>query len=88
MWQTKAIAPDVLRRVHADEHEEWLNALDRSGVFGKEALADLADTWRRDPRELPEALLAEADDVARRRCLAAWSGLDNSADGPSQAQIS
>jgi hypothetical protein len=43
------IDPDVLRRVHAGEHEEGLNALDRSGVFGKEALTDLADIWRRDP---------------------------------------
>ncbi|MGY2117745.1 hypothetical protein ACW9HR_27885 [Nocardia gipuzkoensis] len=78
----------MLRRVYAGEHEEWLNALDRSGVFGKEAPAGLADIWRRDPRELLEALLAEADDVARRRCLAAWSGLDHSADGPGRAQIS
>jgi hypothetical protein len=82
------IDPDVLRRVHAGEHEEWLTALDRSGVFGKEALAELADLWRREPRELLEALLADADDVARRRCLAAWAGLDQAQDGPGRAQIS
>ncbi|MGW4330384.1 hypothetical protein ACWEKR_31395 [Nocardia sp. NPDC004573] len=81
------IDADVLRRVHAGEHEEWLTALDRSGVFGKEALAELADLWRCEPRELLEALLADADDVARRRCLAAWAGLDHDANGPGQAQI-
>ncbi len=82
------IDPDALRRVHAGEHEEWLTALDRSGVFGNEALAELTDLWRREPRELLEALLADADDVARRRCLAAWAGLEHDADDPGQAQIS
>ncbi|MEU6188126.1 hypothetical protein [Nocardia sp. NPDC047038] len=81
------IDPDVLRRVHAGEHEEWLTALDRSGVFDKETRAELADLWRREPRELLEALLADADDVARRRCLAAWASLDHAADDPGQAQI-
>lgn len=81
------IDPDVLRRVHAGEHEEWLTALDRSGVFDKETRAELADLWQREPRELLEALLADADDVARRRCLAAWASLDHAAGDPGQAQI-
>ncbi|MFR9753477.1 hypothetical protein ACL02S_20920 [Nocardia sp. 004] len=81
------IDPDMLRRMHAGEHSEWLTALDRSGLFGKEILAELADSWRRDPLDLLEALLATADDVTRRRCLAAWSDLDRAVGGSAQAHI-
>ncbi|WP_051407446.1 hypothetical protein [Nocardia sp. CNY236] len=81
------IDPETLRRVHAGEHDEWLTALDRSGMVGKEVLADLAEVWRGDPRELLEALLAEADEVARRRCLTAWARLDHAAHRPAQTRI-
>ncbi|MEV6428888.1 hypothetical protein [Nocardia sp. NPDC051463] len=66
----------VLRRIHAGQFGEWLTALDRSGVFDKAALATVAEQWRQDPLILLDALLEEADDVTRRRCLAAWSALD------------
>ncbi|WP_069165019.1 hypothetical protein [Nocardia altamirensis] len=79
---------EALRRVHRGEHDEWRTALDRSGVFGKEVLAELTDQWRRDPSQLLDALLADADDVTRRRCLTAWAELDNGAAGSSAAQIS
>lgn len=36
----------------------------------------MAEQWRRDPRLLLDALLTDADDVTRRRCLTAWSALD------------
>jgi hypothetical protein len=42
----------------------------------KQALAEVAEQWRRDPRLLLDALLTDADDVTRRRCLTAWSALD------------
>ncbi|WP_227998748.1 hypothetical protein [Nocardia australiensis] len=70
------IDPGVLSRVHAGEHTEWLTALDRSGMFDKQTLAELAEQWRRDPRVLLDALLTDADDVTVRRCLAGWSALD------------
>ncbi|MFQ6393252.1 hypothetical protein ACLMAJ_07360 [Nocardia sp. KC 131] len=46
------------------------------GIFDKQALATVTEQWRRDPLILLDALLDEADDVTRRRCLAAWSALD------------
>ncbi|MEV6562762.1 hypothetical protein AB0M22_44075 [Nocardia sp. NPDC051756] len=82
------IDPAVLRRIHAGDHAEWLTALDRSGIFGKETLADLTAQWRDHPRELLDTLLTEADDVTKRRCLIAWAGLDRGATGNSAAQIS
>ncbi|MEV6273664.1 hypothetical protein [Nocardia sp. NPDC051832] len=66
----------VLRRIHAGDFEEWLTALDRSGLFGKDALATIAEQWRADPRLLLDALLSTSGEVARRRWLTAWSALD------------
>ncbi|MGV9615249.1 hypothetical protein [Nocardia xishanensis] len=71
-----AVDLEALRSIHAGEFGTWLTALDRSGLFGKEALATVAEQWRRDPRVLLDALLADADDVTRRRWLMAWSSLD------------
>ncbi|GAB2671396.1 hypothetical protein [Nocardia goodfellowii] len=66
----------VLRRIHAGEFEEWRSALDRSGLFGKDALATIEEQWRADPEVLLDALLGAVDDVTRRRWLMAWSALD------------
>ncbi|WP_194817582.1 hypothetical protein [Nocardia sp. XZ_19_385] len=66
----------ALRRIHAGEFGEWLTALDRSGLFGKDALTTIGDQWRGDPRLLLDALLSDSDDVTRRRWLMAWSALD------------
>ncbi|MFC9892193.1 hypothetical protein ACFVMC_00740 [Nocardia sp. NPDC127579] len=66
----------VLRRIHAGQVTEWLEALDRSGLFGRDALATIADQWRADPAVLLDALLSTSDDVTRRRWLMAWSALD------------
>ncbi|MEU8897094.1 hypothetical protein [Nocardia sp. NPDC048505] len=66
----------ALRRLHAGQVGEWLGALDRSGLFGREALAALAEQWVREPAILLDALLSDSDDVTRRRWLMAWSALD------------
>ncbi|MEV0252004.1 hypothetical protein AB0H76_35840 [Nocardia sp. NPDC050712] len=65
-----------LRRIHAGRFGEWLTALDRSGLFDKDALAAVEAQWRADPAVLLDALLSAADDVTRRRWLLAWSALD------------
>jgi len=70
------IDTEALRRIHAGELKEWITALDRSGMFGKSAIATLSEQWHRDPRILLDALLEDVDDVTRRRCLIAWSALD------------
>ncbi|WP_433661931.1 hypothetical protein ACQPW1_07095 [Nocardia sp. CA-128927] len=82
------IDPAVLRRIYAGDRTEWLTALDRSGIFGKETLADLTTQWHRNPRQLLDILLTEADDVTKRRCLTAWAALDRGATGTEKAQIS
>lgn len=70
------IDTDALHRIHAGDVSEWITALDRSGMFGKTAIATLSDRWQRDPRRLLDALLEEVDDVTRRRWLVAWSDMD------------
>ncbi|MBF6162277.1 hypothetical protein IU412_18765 [Nocardia cyriacigeorgica] len=75
------VDPAALRRVHAGEHAEWALALDRSGMFGTDTVAAVTARWREDPRVLLDALLTEADDVTRRRCLTAWAALDDGGAG-------
>lgn len=82
------VDPAVLRRIHAGDHAEWQTALDRSGIFGKQTLADLTARWHDNPRDLLDALLTEADDVTKRRCLTAWAELDRGTTETSAAQIS
>ncbi|SLJ82731.1 Uncharacterised protein [Mycobacteroides abscessus subsp. abscessus] len=45
-------------------------------MFDKQALERIVGRWRRDPRTLLDALLADADDVTRRRWAMAWSALE------------
>ncbi|WP_433727278.1 hypothetical protein ACQP0C_35645 [Nocardia sp. CA-129566] len=73
------IDTDALCRIHAGDVSEWITALDRSGMFGKTAIATLSDKWQREPRMLLDALLEEVDDVTRRRWLVAWSDMDRRA---------
>lgn len=61
---------ETVRRIEAGEVGEWLAALADSGLFDKAALAEIGASWRRDPRVLVEVLLAEADDLTRRRLAA------------------
>ncbi|MFD3705594.1 hypothetical protein ACFWUP_20835 [Nocardia sp. NPDC058658] len=70
------IDTDVMHRVYTGAHAEWLQALEASGMFGVRALAEIAEQWIADPCLLRDALLAEADELTRRRCLAAWTSFD------------
>ncbi|AXK86243.1 hypothetical protein IU443_09730 [Nocardia farcinica] len=71
-----AVDLDTLRRIHAGEFGPWAAALEGSGLFDKQALERIVGRWRRDPRTLLDALLADADDVTRRRWAMAWSALE------------
>jgi hypothetical protein len=64
----------VLARLRTGAIEEWVGALDRSGLFGRELVAGAEQRWRESPRSLLETLLIESDDMTRRRWLAAWDG--------------
>lgn len=67
---------EAMRRVYTGAHEEWLSALESTGLFGVQALAEIASHWTADPRLLRDALLAEADEFTRRRCSAAWASFE------------
>ncbi|MFC8386076.1 hypothetical protein [Nocardia sp. NPDC057272] len=67
---------EVMRCVHTGAHHEWLSALESTGMFDARALAEIAARWAADPALLRDALLAEADELTRRRCLAAWASFD------------
>ncbi len=70
------IDADAMERVYAGAHDEWSQALAATGMFGLRALAEITERWAADPRLLRDALLAEADEFTRRRCLAAWTAFD------------
>ncbi|MEU4813453.1 hypothetical protein AB0H20_30000 [Nocardia fluminea] len=70
------IDADAMERVYTGAHDEWARALEATGVFGVRAVAEITACWAADPRVLRDALLAEADEFTRRRCLAAWTAFD------------
>lgn len=70
------IEPEAMTSIHGGDHDEWLSAVESTGVFGLRALAEIAAEWAADPRVLRDAVLAEADEFTRRRCLAAWAVLE------------
>ncbi|MEV0684153.1 hypothetical protein AB0I35_09830 [Nocardia sp. NPDC050378] len=70
------IEADAMRRVYAGDHDDWMTALESTGLFDLRALAEIASSWAADPRVLRDALLAEADEFTRRRCLAEWAALE------------
>ncbi|WP_446224577.1 hypothetical protein ACTWPB_05290 [Nocardia sp. IBHARD005] len=70
------IDTDAMRSVHTGAHHEWLSALESTGMFDVRAMAEIAQRWAADPALLRDALLAEADELTRRRCLAAWAAFD------------
>ncbi|WP_067860505.1 hypothetical protein [Nocardia shimofusensis] len=71
-----AVDLEVLRRIHSGDFAPWSAALEHSGLFDKQAMARIVARWRENPESLIAALLADADDVTRRRWSMAWSGLD------------
>ncbi|WP_040794737.1 hypothetical protein [Nocardia higoensis] len=72
----QAVDLDALRRIHSGDFTRWSAALENSGLFDKQALERIVSRWREHPESLIAALLADADDVTRRRWRMAWSGLD------------
>ncbi|MFD3510583.1 hypothetical protein [Nocardia sp. NPDC058666] len=70
------IDADAMGRVYSGVHDEWLDALEATGMFGVRAIAAIAESWAADPRVLRDALLVEADEFTRRRCLSAWTSFE------------
>ncbi|MQY30000.1 hypothetical protein [Nocardia aurantia] len=64
----------VLGHIRDGEIRSWVEAVDRSGLFGREVVAHLRQQWTEDPRALLDVLLGTADDLTRRRWLGEWGG--------------
>ncbi|MBJ8348088.1 hypothetical protein [Antrihabitans sp. YC2-6] len=67
---------DSIEQIHRGDIGEWLEALDRSGLFDEATIDAVGDRWRQRPKDLLEVLLADADEMTRRRCSVTWSVLD------------
>jgi hypothetical protein len=68
------VGDEVVGRIRAGGIEPWIEAADRSGLFGTEVVARLRQQWTEDPRSLLDVLLGTADDLTRRRWLGEWGG--------------
>lgn len=67
---------DALERIHRGDVREWVTAVASSGLFTNAQVQRIDAGWRRDPRSLLEALLAEADEMTVKRCEMTWATLD------------
>lgn len=67
---------DAIEQIHRGDIDEWLVALDRSGLFDELALVDVRDRWHLAPKILFDILLAGADEMTVRRCTTTWAALD------------
>jgi hypothetical protein len=75
-FQGGGVEYDTIESIHRGAVEDWVNALEQSGLFEGSIVADAETTWKRHPRTLLELLLVDADEVTRRRCEMAWASLD------------
>jgi hypothetical protein len=66
---------DAVERIREGEFDDWVLAATRSGLFSAHEVEALAQSWHADPRSLFEALLADADDVSRKRYETVWDSL-------------
>lgn len=75
-FQGAGVDYDTIERVHRGEVDEWVEAVSQSGLFDREAVAEVAASWRAAPRRLFDMLVLGADEMTARRCSLAWSSLD------------
>lgn len=67
---------ESVARIHRGEVDEWVESVARSGLFSNHVVADAARAWEADPRLLLIALLADADELTRKRFDIVWDSLD------------
>ncbi|MDF3313014.1 hypothetical protein P3H15_49765 [Rhodococcus sp. T2V] len=66
---------DAVERIRQRQFDDWILAAARSGLFTAGEIDTLVQFWRADPRSLLDVLLANADDLTRRRYQAIWNSL-------------
>ncbi|MCX4097307.1 hypothetical protein [Nocardia sp. alder85J] len=62
----------VVQRIRVGDIGPWAEAVDRSGLFGREVAAQLRQQWTEEPRALLDVLLGTAGDLTRRRWFGEW----------------
>lgn len=67
---------DMIEQIHRGEFDEWLFAVAGSGLFTNTEVAIMEREWQQSPRAFLDALLAEADEITRKRCDLTWAALD------------
>ncbi|PBC39175.1 hypothetical protein CJ179_37880 [Rhodococcus sp. ACS1] len=66
---------DAVARIRQHQFDDWILAAARSGFLTAREIDTLVQSWHADPRSLFDALLANSDDLTRRRYQAIWNSL-------------
>ncbi|TSD93966.1 hypothetical protein FOS14_21940 [Skermania sp. ID1734] len=67
---------DTLERIHRGEVDDWVDALESSGLFDVSTVLEMEHQWRQHPKSLLDLLLLDADEMTQRRCAISWAALD------------
>ncbi|NHU49030.1 hypothetical protein [Rhodococcus sp. A14] len=67
---------DAVARIRQRQFDDWILAAARSGLFSPREIDTLVQCWHADPRSLFDALLADSDELTRRRYQAIWNSTD------------
>ena len=58
---------DAVARIRQRQFDDWILAAARSGLLTAREIDTLVQCWHADPRSLFDALLADSDELTRRR---------------------
>jgi len=67
---------DAVARIRQRQFDDWILAAARSGLFSAREIDTLVQCWHAYPRSLFDALLANSDELTRRRYQAIWNSTD------------
>ncbi|MGW5151919.1 hypothetical protein [Rhodococcus koreensis] len=67
---------DAIARIRQCQFDDWVVPAARSGLLAAHEIEALVQCWYACPRSLFDALLADSDELTRRRCQAIWNSID------------
>jgi hypothetical protein len=67
---------DAIARIRQRQFDDWIVPAARSGLLTAREIETLVQCWHACPRSLFDALLANSDELTRRRCQAIWNSID------------
>ncbi|MGV9866376.1 hypothetical protein [Rhodococcus koreensis] len=74
--QRRALDLDAIARIRQCQFDDWVVPAARSGLLAAHEIEALAQSWYACPRSLFDALLADSDELTRRRCQAISNSID------------